>query len=162
MHQHGHGHGPGFGPGNAQGGNNQLVNEGQSVCICAATNDKLCLDVNQGSTENRANIILFDYTGSNNQIWIRQGNSLICKNSGKALDIEGGQGEGKNVIQFTKNNGPNQNFKIIPANNQGIVYITSPSGLALTVKGNNIKKREKIIVSRFSGSLNQLWVLRYV
>ena len=170
---HGPPHGPGFGPGYAQGGygpqggfgpqaNVPVVQEGQGVCICSAVNPKLCLDVKEGSKKDRARIILFDYTGNANQVWIRQGNSLISKSSGKALDIEGGEGEGKNVIQFTKNNGANQNFQITVGNSSGVVYITSPAGLALTVKNNNINKCEEIVVSRLTGAHNQLWVLSYV
>ena len=166
MFHHGHGpHGPGFGPGYAQGGyggNGPVVQEGQAVFICSAVNPKLCLDVNEGSTKDRAKIILFDHTGGDNQVWIRQGNSLVSKKSGKALDIEGGEGEGKNVIQFTQNNGANQQFQITVGNSSGVVYITSPSGLALTVKNNNINKREEIIVSKLTGAHNQLWVLNYV
>ena len=172
MHHHGHGpHGPGFGPGYAQGGygpqgghgpqGGQVVQEGQGVIICSAVNPNLCLDVNEGSTKDRARIILFDYSGNDNQLWVREGNALISKKSGKALDIEGGEGEGKNIIQFSKNNGANQQFKITVGNSSGVVYITSPSGLALTVKNNNIAKREEIVVSKLTGAHNQLWVLKY-
>ena len=137
--------------------------EGQQAFICSAINPKLCLDVNEGSKKDRARIILFDYTGADNQIWIREGNLLISKNSGKALDIEGGEGEGKNVIQYSKHGRANQQFQIcVPSEgNPNVVYITSPSGLAITVKNNNISKREKIIVSRYTGSPNQHWVLSY-
>ena len=177
MHHH-HGHGPGFGPGYAQGGfgpgyaqppqvvygsgYGQLLGEGQAVCICSASNPNLCLDVNEGSTKDRAKIILFDYTGGDNQVWVRVGNSFASRKSGKVLDIEGGEGEGRRVIQFSKNNGTNQQFQITVGNSSGVCYITSPSGLALTVKNNNTAKREEIIVSKFTGAHNQLWVLKYV
>ena len=157
-------HGPGFGPGNVQqGGFNPGfgLKEGQAVYICANSKPNLCLDVNEGSKKDCAHIILFDYTGSKNQIWIRQGSCLVSKNSGKVLDIEGGEVDGKNVIQYKKNGSPNQQFQVIPNQlNPNIVYIASPSGLALTVKDNNITKRAEIVVSKYNGSPNQRWLIK--
>ena len=152
---------PQQGPPKAQG-NLLWDNEGQAVYICAYSNPKLCLDVNQGEKKDRARIILFDYNGQPNQIWIREENFLISKNSGKVMDIEGGEIEGKNLIQFTKTGGPNQQFQIIPTrNNPKVAYITSPSGLALTVKDNNIIKRAEIIASKFNAFPNQHWIINY-
>ena len=138
-----------------------VINEGQNISICPYNNHTLCFDVEQGSKDDRARIILFDCNGQANQVWIRQGPCLVSKNSGKVMDIEGGDNEGKNLIQFTKTGGSNQQFKIVAhPYNPSLVYIAAPSGLVLTVKDNNITKRGEIIVSKYNGSDGQHWFIK--
>ena len=79
------------------------------------------------------------------------------------MDIEGGELEGKNIIQFTKTGGPNQQFKIVAhPNNPSLAYIASPSGLVLTVKNNNISERAEIIASKYNGAVGQHWFINYL
>ena len=149
-----------------QGGYNQgygaQLKEGQAVYICSNSNPQLCLDVSGAERKDCARVILYKYNGQPNQVWIRQGPCLISKNSGKAMDIEGGELEGKHIIQFKASGQPNQQFSVYPTNNNpNVVYITTPSGLALTVKGNNIREGAEVIASRYNGSPNQHWVLNY-
>ena len=140
-----------------------VVEEGQKIIISVASNPKLCLSVKGDDMNNRARIILFDYSEQENQIWIRKEKSLESKKSGRVLDIQGGEGEGNNIIQFNGNKSPNQQFEIIRTyNNPNVVKITSPSGLAITVKGNNINKNGEIIASKYKGDSNQHWVLSYL
>ena len=133
----------------------------KKIFITSSSNPQLCIDVNEGSKKDSANLILFEYKGSPNQIWIRQGSCLVSQNSGKAIDISGGEQEGNKIIQYSKHGKQNQQWQIFPTQSPGLVYIASPSGLALTVKGNNIRSKADIVASRYNGSPNQHWIINY-
>lgn len=152
-------------PGNAQWGQQGYgvqVMEGQNIYITANSNPKMCIDVTGSSKNDSAEVILFDYNGTANQIWIRQGNCLVSKCSGKAMDISGGEKEGSKVIQFGKHGQANQQWQILPVqNNPNLAYIVSPSGLALTVKGNNMRAKTQIVASKYNGSPNQHWIINH-
>mmetsp|Transcript_790 Transcript_790/g.726 ORF Transcript_790/g.726 Transcript_790/m.726 type:complete len:122 (+) Transcript_790:162-527(+) len=78
--------------------------------------DSLVLEVNNGSIDNSAKIVLGAFTGEENQKFQfeKKANSFYaikCKGSKKYFDVQGGdKSDGINLIQYTYHGGPNQLF----------------------------------------------------
>ena len=77
----------------------------------AASGQDMCLDVQGGSLDNGADVILWVCNGGWNQQWRMDASArLVARHSSKCLDVRGAGGwmPGTDVIQWTCNDGMNQ------------------------------------------------------
>ncbi|RKY46076.1 MAG: hypothetical protein DRP91_09385 [Candidatus Neomarinimicrobiota bacterium] len=78
------------------------------------------MDVANGSLDDGANVLQWNYHGADNQRWriISVGDGyyrIECKASGKVLDVASGSADdGANVLQWSSNGGANQKFRFDP------------------------------------------------
>ena len=133
------------------------------------------VDINAASTENGANVQLWDCVNGNAQMfafqYVRTENNVpywVIKNnySGKVLDVAG-TSAGANVQQYAYHGGDNQLWTLKMAGN-GYFYIcsklgncTSPdsSSLVLDLWGYNTDNGTNITISGYHGGDNQQWYL---
>lgn len=103
------------------------------------------LDCEGASQDDCARILLWDFTGAENQVvnvlYLGGGKyRLTFLHSGKAFDVEGGSTGVARVIQFGVHNGENQGFSI--TKEEDCWYsITAFSGLKLDVSGGQIHEQ---------------------
>ena len=122
--------------------------------IVSEANPNLALDVQGGSRDHGANVIIWDFHGQDNQKWIIRGNEITSVNSGKVMDIQGGEKKGAKIIQWEANNGPNQKWYF---HQDGT--IRSQNGLCLDICGGKIQKGTNIIAWENNNGINQKWRL---
>ena len=120
--------------------------------IASEANPNLVLDVFGCSKETGAKVIIYDFNGQDNQKWIIRGTSIVSKNSGKALDANGGERKGAEIIQHPPHNGPNQVWYFHPDGT-----IRSQHGFCLDICGGNIKAGTNVIAYESNGGINQKW-----
>ena len=122
------------------------------VYIVSEANHKFCLDVEKGSEEDGANVILYELNGNPNQIWTLDETTIKSVKSGKVLDIEGGEDEGHKIIQHSPNGGDNQKWYWHPD-----ATIRSEHGLCLDIEGGKIENKTPIIALPCNGGISQKW-----
>jgi len=120
--------------------------------IVSEANPKLVLDVEKSSKEENAKVIIYTYTGNNNQKWRYEKSMIINVNSGKALDIGGGGKRNSLIIQHTPQSNPNQIFYIYADKT-----IRSEEGLCLDITGQQADARSEVIARDPNGSITQQW-----
>lgn len=136
--------------------------------IQTALNSKYVLDIQKGSKENSANMIVYTRTNKKNQHFEfeRQSNgtyAIKCVHSGKYVDVQGGgTEEGNNVIQYTYSGKPNQCWLIQVDANGRVTFCSAKSGLCFNVNGGKAVKGRKINQWSATGGKSQKWVLNQV
>lgn len=133
------------------------------------------VDINAASTENGANVQLWDCVNGNAQMfafqYVKTENNVpywVIKNnySGKVLDVSG-TSAGANVQQYAYHGGDNQLWTLKMAGN-GYFYICSKLGncisldsssLVLDLWGYNTDNGTNITISGYHGGDNQQWYL---
>ena len=133
------------------------------------------VDINAASTENGANVQLWDCVNGNAQMfafqYVKTENNVpywVIKNnySGKVLDVNG-TSAGANVQQYTYHGGDNQLWTLKMAGD-GYFYICSKLGnctsldsssLVLDLWGYSTDNGTNITISGYHGSENQQWYL---
>ena len=122
------------------------------VYIVSEANHKFCLDVEKGSEEDGANVILYELNGNSNQVWTLDETTIKSLKSGKALDIEGGEKEGNKVVQLSANGSDSQKWYWHQDST-----IRSEHGLCLDIQGGKVENRTQIIARPCNGEIYQKW-----
>ena len=85
---------------------------------------------------------------------------LVNRNSGKAIDDPGGTSTaGTQLIQYTRNGGPNQSWRLQPAGAGIYNLVNVASGLVMDVTGGNSADGTPVIQWTSNGGNNQQWQL---
>jgi len=133
---------------------NQLVtkDDNEEFFIISESHPNLVLDIEGGSSEHGAKLIIHPYHGGKNQKFKlnKQGN-LVAIHSGLALDIQGGLEQGANIIQWEAHGGANQKWKI---HNDGTIRLEGYD-LVLDVKGGSFDHGNNVIAWPLNGGSNQ-------
>ena len=122
------------------------------VYIVSEANHKFCLDVEKASKDDNADIILYELNGTPNQTWILEGTTIKSVNSGKVIDIKGGEEKGNKIIQYEATGGDNQKWYW-----HSDCTIRSEHGLCLDIEKGNIENGTSIIAYPCNGGINQKW-----
>jgi hypothetical protein len=133
--------------------------------IHSAWDDNMCLDIQGNSTENRANVILYQYENTNMQKYhiIKNGNYYWLKSihANKWLDIKTPFNNNSNVQLWESNSSDEENWIFEDAGN-GYVYIRSKLGYYLDLQGDNPVNRANIQIYNYIASNSQKWKLKRV
>ncbi len=85
---------------------------------------------------------------------------IINKNSGKAVDVDGGStSNGGNIIQWDYSGGNNQQWSFTSLANDYFAIINKNSGKVLDVHGSSANAGVAIIQNDYSGSNSQQWLI---
>ena len=103
------------------------------------------LDVEVGSLDKSAKIIVTPAHYNPSQRWRIQGNSIISANSNYVIDICHGEKKDRQIIQYKWHNGSNQKWNFYEDGT-----IRSEHGLCLKANYDN-----KVVSSEYTGYLNQ-------
>jgi LysM repeat protein len=123
------------------------------------------LDVQGASTDNGAEIIQYQPTGADNQLWQlvqASGNyyQIVSKQSGKVLDVQGGSTEdGAQVVQYQPTGGDNQLWNLVLVGGDYYQIVSKQSARLLDVTGASCDDGALIIQYHATGGDNQLWNL---
>lgn len=118
----------------------QIVKNGAYIISCAS-NDKFVFDISGPSTDNGANLHVWQRTEAPNQKFYisyeGEGYYKIASiNSAKMIDInEASKESGANAQQYENNDTDAQRFKIIENSDNTYSFIAKCSGMALDVEG---------------------------
>lgn len=134
--------------------------------IQSSKNDTFALDISANSSENGANIQLYEMNYSSAQQWEITYNSITddynIKNviSGKSLDVAGaGTSNGTNVQIWESNGTCAQRWKIITTDKNTIKLISACSSKALDIAGGNISNTTNIQLWSDNGENAQKYLL---
>ena len=134
--------------------------------IQSSKNDTFALDISANSSENGANIQLYEMNYSSAQQWEITYNSTTddynIKNviSGKSLDVAGaGTSNGTNVQIWESNGTCAQRWKIITTDKNTIKLISACSSKALDIAGGNISNTTNIQLWSDNGENAQKYLL---
>lgn len=135
--------------------------------IKPAAKQSLCLDVNGASSNDGANVALYEYSDcSKNQQWIIEhlGNgyhTIKAHHSKKALEIAGGvSAKGTNVQQYTYNGTDSQKWHFRVAkieNGKKYYYIVNSKGLYLDDSGGQLNSGDNIQIWTPNYGQAQIW-----
>eukprot|EP01121_Diplochlamys_sp_Union-15-3_P022638 TRINITY_DN970_c0_g1_i2.p1 TRINITY_DN970_c0_g1~~TRINITY_DN970_c0_g1_i2.p1 ORF type:complete len:138 (-),score=12.27 TRINITY_DN970_c0_g1_i2:56-469(-) len=111
------------------------------------------LDVEGKSKEQKAKVILYRFTGAENQRfkYVPYSKSIICTHSGFVFDICGGVKLGNRLVQYPDHNSDNQRFIICF---DGSIRLDGTDYCLETKQG---KERIGIVLSKYTGSSSQRW-----
>ena len=131
--------------------------------IAMFSNQNIGIDIDGGSQENGANVLLWEWYEENNvqkQFDLEyDGNGYYIirnKNSNKVLDVQnGGTSNGTNVWQYEENGTSSQKWKIIKNNNGSYSIISKYSGLYLDISNGNIANGGNVQVYEGNNSVAQ-------
>ena len=133
--------------------------------IHSAWNENMCLDIEGNSTENRANVILYQYENTNMQKYriykFGEYYGLKSIHADKWLDIKTPFGNNSNV-QLWSNNSADEEYWVFEDAGNGYVYIRSKLGYYLDLQGDNPVNWANIQIYNFIGSNSQKWKLKRV
>jgi hypothetical protein len=125
-----------------------------------------CLDVQEKSMQDGANIQQWDFGNGANQLWdvIHQGKgeySIVSKLSGRALDVQDKSTEdGANVQQYRFANGANQRWRLQEQAGGYYQIVNVASGKCLDVDNSRVKEDGANVQQwRCAGAPNQQWRL---
>lgn len=138
------------------------ISEGTYYIYSKLDNNKV-VDVSNGLKDDRTNVQLYQYNGTNAQKFKikKSGNyyTISCVCSGKMLDVAGGSDKsGTNVWQYKANGSKAQKWKFIDAGN-GYYYIISALGTFLDVSGGGTADETNIWAYKGNGTDSQKWKL---
>ncbi|WP_195368776.1 RICIN domain-containing protein [Coprococcus comes] len=137
--------------------------EGTYTISTALSTNKV-LDIASGSTNDGANVQLYEKNGTTAQKFVIKKVSdyeyqITCQKSGKALDVAGASANaGTNVWQYSKNNSEAQKWRFVDAGN-GYYYIISNLGTALDVNAAGIANGTNVQAYTWNKSSAQKWKL---
>eukprot|EP01100_Stratorugosa_tubuloviscum_P015422 TRINITY_DN88_c0_g1_i4.p1 TRINITY_DN88_c0_g1~~TRINITY_DN88_c0_g1_i4.p1 ORF type:complete len:133 (-),score=54.13 TRINITY_DN88_c0_g1_i4:76-474(-) len=127
--------------------------------IVSQHNHDLVLDIFGGSKDQEAKLIVWNYTGGENQQFrFNADGSIVSRHSGHALDIFGGAVRGNNVIQYSFHGGENQRWR---HHDDGTIRLQN-GALVLDIKGGSKEAGAEVIGWELNGQTNQKWNLRQV
>ena len=133
--------------------------------IHSAWDDNMCLDIEGNSTENRANVILYQYENTTMQKYriVKNGNYYCLKSihADRWLDIKTPFNNNSNVQLWGSNNADEEKWIFEDAGN-GYVYIRSKLGYYLDLQGDNPVNWANIQIYNYIGSKSQKWKLKRV
>jgi hypothetical protein len=121
-----------------------------------AGNHGLVLDISGGSTVEAAKVIIASPSGGLSQQFFFRGTEIVCFNSRKVLDCEGGLKHGANIIQYTAHGGPNQQWIYEPQSQE---IRSTTRNLVLDVKGANLRPGSDVCAWPPNNGPNQKWRL---
>ncbi|MBP9658059.1 MAG: RICIN domain-containing protein [Candidatus Promineofilum sp.] len=142
----------------------QQVKGPQYFHIVAKHSDK-CLDVQNASKANGANVFQYSCHGGDNQLWqlVDFGNDyyqIRAKHSGKCLDVQDwSKVNGANVFQYECHGGDNQLWQLIEFGNRYFQIRAKHSGKCLDVQGWSKVNGANVFQYECHGGDNQLWRL---
>ena len=129
--------------------------------ISTALDENKMLDVAWASTENGANVELYQSNNQLNQVFeVRSAGdgyyTIRNVNSGKYLDAEGGSVSlGTNVLQWQDNGGDNQKWYFVDLGNGLYNIVSKKSGLRLDVADGKSENGANILLFSWTGRQNQ-------
>lgn len=140
-----------------------IVYEMESV-----VNKDFVLDVQKGSTDNGARILVWERKGGNNtnqryQLYRQPDDTYAIRSvkSRKWLDVKGGSGDNSTpVIQWSWTGGENQRWNITVDAQNKLTFVNVKSGKCLDIQGGKAQKGKAIIQYTSNNGKNQKWVLR--
>ena len=140
----------------------QVIEDG-TYRIAMFSNKNIGLDINGGSKDNEANVILWEWYEENNiqkQFEIEYGNDgyyiIRNKNSNKVLDVQNaGMTNGSNVWQYEQNGSDAQKWIIQRNSNGSYSIISKLNGLYLDIQNGNIANGGNVQVYEGNGSTAQ-------
>ena len=136
--------------------------------IAMFSNTNIGVDIDAGSKDNGANVLLWDwYEENNNQKKFNfrydetDGYYTITNvNSGKLLDVQnGGTSNGTNVWQFEENKTNSQKWQVIQNKNGSYSLVSKLSGLYLDIQNGNISDGANVQTYESNGSIAQQFSL---
>jgi hypothetical protein len=124
-----------------------------------------CIDVNQGQTNDNANIQQWTCNRSDAQLWdfYDLGNNEVAialRKSNKVMDVnQASRNNGANISQFSWTGGANQRWRLEPAGRGVFRMVSTGSNKCADVDQANDGKRDGANVSQWDchGKPNQLW-----
>ena len=132
--------------------------------IAMFSNQNIGIDIDGGSQENGANVLLWEWYEENNiqkKFNIKYDETdgyytITNVNSGKLLDTEnGGNTNGTNVWQYEENGTSSQKWKIVKNNNGSYSIISKHSGLYLDISNGNIANGGNVQIYEGNNSVAQ-------
>ncbi len=129
----------------------------------------LCLDVEDHSMDERANIVQWEDNGGRSQQWqfihdyIEAPYVIKNRNSGLVFDVEWrSTSAGKDIVQWSNNGGENQQWLVQRVSEDAYYKFTSVnSGLLADVYDKSISPGAKVIQWPDNGQANQIWKLAF-
>lgn len=134
-----------------------IVKEG-TYRIATSSNPLIGLDIESGSTSNKANVHVWNYTGVKQAQfkleYVGDGYyKIINVKSGKVLDVDNnGKTNGTNVWQYTDNGTDAQRWKIVKTSDGYYNIVAKSSGLVLDVKDNKIECGSNVQIYKNNGT----------
>lgn len=131
-------------------------------------NNNMVLDIWGNSTDNEANLEIYENNGGKNQQFdiksLNDGSyEIVAVCSGKALDVYAGSKKlGTNVQQYQRNMGNNQKWIIKDVGNGYYSIISKCNQYSLDVEGENFKSCANICTWSYHGGKNQKFGFRKV
>lgn len=136
--------------------------------IKSAVSDSYVVDVTGVSTENCANIELWqNNNGKNQQFEFKKVDgkyyTIKAVNSGKYLDVENAsKSNGANIIQYDYHGGDNQKWEIRKTLDGYYYFVSKISGLCIDIAGARIANGSNILTYTFHYGANQKFKLECV
>ena len=143
---------------------NVVIDEG-AYQIQIAGNEGYVLDVSGASTENSANVQVYESNETNAQRWYvtrdNQGFYILQNiSSGKALDIHAAyRTAGTNVQQFESNGTLAQKWSIVRTANGTYQLVSALNGLTLSLAGTAASNSVNVCMGRENSGMLQQWLL---
>lgn len=141
---------------------------GGSAFALVARHSGKCLDVENGSLANGANIRQWPCNGYTPQSFRLQSASggyfhLVNVNSGKVADVaSASMSNGANVLQWTNTGGTNQQFQLVPTSNGWFKVVARHSGKVLNVAGCSTADGANVEQQTWASQQCQEWRLQPV
>jgi hypothetical protein len=121
-------------------------------------NPNLVLDINGGSKDQGAKLIVWDFkhSGNENQRFrINDQGFITSVHSGLVLDVEGGSKQGNHIIQWPAHGGENQRWRL---HKDGTIRLEGHD-LCIDIKGGSKDHGAELIAWPHNGGTNQKWRL---
>ncbi|KAI9281996.1 ricin B lectin domain-containing protein [Sporodiniella umbellata] len=121
------------------------------------------LDVQDGSTKDNTNVIVYRQKehDNQNQLWRFENGYLINAKSAKALDIRGGQMDsGSNIIQYAQKMSEEASNQKWDMDNEGYIFCQARPDLVLDIQGAEDRDGAHVILyNKRKGDIatNQRW-----
>ena len=141
------------------------VETDKAFVVKSALNSQLVMDINGGSSDDRARLQIYTANNSQAQMFTfkQVGNGLyeiVNVNSGKPFEAQGGSvSNGGAISQYTSNGTSAQHWSVIDCGNGEYSFINSKSGKAIDVPGANGVSGSALQIYTYNGSEAQKWTL---
>lgn len=133
--------------------------------IASALNSRMVLDIDGGSTSNKANVQLYTSNNTDAQKFYLHDVGdrtyiLISLASGKVLEVDGGQSDYVNVCQNAYNGSARQKWWLKRDGNNNYTLMSASSGKVLDVSGGNAGNGANIQQYTSNGTNAQKFILK--
>lgn len=141
------------------------VETDKAFVIKSALNPQLVMDINGGSSDDRARLQIYTANNSQAQMFTfkQVGNGLyeiVNVNSGKPFEAQGGSvSNGGAISQYSSNGTSAQHWSVIDCGNGVYSFINSKSGKAIDVPSANGVSGSVLQIYTYNGSDAQKWTL---